>query len=153
MNGNLMGNSNIVSIRTLDLISIYNFKFTVINISDENVCKLDLPEDFKFMPKSEVELITSLLMSYFLSAEIFIKSKAAKEFNNLGFVSRELLGESVTLSICKNKNTGFTFEQQVPNTIKGSVGEISIANSITNLLTEYEESLYVVDTAVENITI
>jgi hypothetical protein len=151
--GGLVTNSNIVNIRKLDINIKYNFRFTVISISDDTVCKLDLPSEFKFKPKSEVELITSLLMSYFLSAAIFTKSKVAKENSNLGFVPRELLGESVILSICTNKNTGFTFEHQVPDSIKGNAGEVCIANSINNLLVAYEDSLYDREASIENITI
>jgi hypothetical protein len=151
--GGQVANSNIVNIRKLDINIKYNFRFTVISISDDAVCKLDLPSEFKFIAKSEVELITSLLMSYFLSAAIFTKSKVAKENGNLGFVPRELLGESVILSICANKNTGFTFEQQVPDSIKGNAGEVCIANSINNLLVAYEDSLYGTEASIENIII
>jgi hypothetical protein len=136
-----MTKSNVVSIRRLDISTMYSFKFTVRNISEDKVCEMELPSEFRFLPKIEKEMITSLLMSYFLSAEIFVKSQVAKETNDLGFIPKELIGESVSLSICKNKLTGFTFEHSVPETIKGNAGEIAIANSITELLMDYEESL------------
>lgn len=145
-----MENSNIVSIRRLEQNTMYQFNFTVNSISSDSVCKMDLPTDFRFMPKAESEMITSLLMSYFFSAEIFVKSQEAKALNNLGFVPRELLGETVTLIVFKNKSTGFTFQHHVPDSIKGNAGEMAIADSITNLLLEYEESLSISGEDTEN---
>jgi hypothetical protein len=151
--GTLMGNSNVVSIRRLDINTSYNFKFTVNNISDAQVCVMELPREFKFMDSSEVEMITSLLMSYFFTAEIFQKSQDAKESDNLGFVPREMIGEVVTLSILKNKRTGFSFEQVVPDSIRGNVGEVAIASSIMDLLDDFEAKLTNSDLKNDSVTL
>ena len=136
-----MDRTNVVSIRSLAINTMYDFTFTVNETTDANVCKLTPPSEFKFLPKDDIELITSLLMSYFLSSDIFVKSMSAKDANSLGFVPSELAGEKIKLSICKNIHTGYSFEQKVPNSIKGSAGELAIANSIINLLTEFEDSI------------
>lgn len=137
-----MSFSNVVSIRSLDINTTYDFTFTVNTISEDSVCVLETPSEFKYMSKDDVEMITSLLMSYYLSADVFVKSLEAKENNNLGFVAKELLGKKITLSICKNLKTGFSFTHNVPESVKGSAGELAIANSITALLTEFEETLF-----------
>jgi hypothetical protein len=142
----VVGNK-VVNIGKLSDNMQYNFKFTVIRAADEDVCQLDLPSEFDFMPTSEVEMITSLLMSYFFSAEIFVKANASKLNRTLGSVPNELLGETVTLSICKSKKQGFTFVHEVSESIKGSAGERVIACSIEDLLLIFEKKLADTDTA------
>lgn len=136
-----MVGEKVVNIRRLSDNTRYNFTFTVIKAADEDVCQLDLPSEFNFMPTSEVEMITSLLMSYFFSAEVFIKAKESRTNRSLGFVPSELIGEVVTLRICKSNQTGFTFEHEVSESIRGSVGERVIASSIEDLLLAFEKKL------------
>ena len=140
-----MKDSKVVNIRHLSKINRFDFKFTIIQASDESVCNMVPPVEFDFMPQDEVEIITSLLMSYFFSAEIFKKSEEAKSAGELGFVPSELIGKVITLSICKSNTSGFTFEHEVPDTIKGCVGEKVIAESIRAQLTAFETSLSVAD--------
>lgn len=142
-----MVGDKVVNIRRLSDNTKYSFKFTVIKAADEDVCQLDLPSEFNYMPTSEVEMITSLLMSYFFSAEVFIKAKESKSNRNLGFVPSELIGEVVTLSVFKSRHTGFTFEHDVSESIRSSVGERVIACSIEGLLLAFEKKLLESDSA------
>jgi hypothetical protein len=136
-----MVKSNITNISKKDAKVNYIFKFTVIRASDNNVCKLDLPKEFESMPAYEIELITSLLMSYFFSAEIFKKAELLKSENGLNAVEKKLIGETVNLIINKDPNTGYSFQHIISSAIRDNTGEVVVASSVAGLLESYEKAL------------
>lgn len=92
------------------------------------------------LSRSEMEIITSLVLSYFLASEIFGIARVTNK-EEAGLVERNLVGEKLIFSIIQSNAAGFSFNEVVSDKIRASAGKLLIAKSIESLLHDLEKEI------------